>query len=229
MAIYAEGKGVAAEAEPFGLMTESVAGIAVIVLAVVALAGVSAGVLASIATIVIGVGLMVQAFNVAAEVSRQLNASGTAATAGARGAEIGGEVMIGIAAGLTGTVLGILGLVGSNTPHLLTAALIVFGGALILGGVIAANGRVVATSVSASGAPMQVGYRGSAAISGVEILVGFAAVILGILALLFESSGILVLVGFIAVGAALLMVSATFSGAAVRLFTSTSTSTGTGA
>jgi hypothetical protein len=32
MAIYAEGKGVAAEAEPFGLLTESVAGIAVIVL-----------------------------------------------------------------------------------------------------------------------------------------------------------------------------------------------------
>jgi hypothetical protein len=219
MAIYAEGKGIAAEAEPFGLLTEGAAGIAVIVLAVIALAGVSANALASIATIIIGVGLMVQAFNAAAEASRELNASGTGAIVADRGAEIGGEVMIGIVAGLTGIVLGILGLVAINTPYMLPAALIVFGGALILSGAVAARGRMVATTMTASGAPVQVSYHGSTAISGLEILVGFAAVILGILALLLASSGILVLVGFIAVGAALLMVSATFSGAVVRLFT----------
>jgi hypothetical protein len=223
MTIFAEDKGIAVEAEPFGLLTEGAAGIAVIVLAIIALAGVSAGALASIATIVIGVGLMVQAFNAAAEVSRELNASGTAATVAGRGAEIGGEVVIGIAAGLTGIVLGILGLVGINAPHLLPAALIVFGGALILSGAIAARSRIVATAMTASGTPMQVSYHGSTAISGLEILVGFAAAILGILALLFESSGVLVLVGFIAVGAALLMVSATFSGAVVRLFTTATT------
>jgi hypothetical protein len=63
------------------------------------------------------------------------------------------------------------------------------GGALLLGGAIAAKGRVVATSMTASGAPMQVSYQGPAAISGLEILVGFAVIILGILALLFETSG----------------------------------------
>ena len=77
----------------------------------------------------------------------------------------------------------------------------------------------MATTMTASGTPIQASYHGSAAISGLEILVGFAAAILGILALLFEGSGVLVLVGFIAVGAALLMVSATFSGAVVSLFT----------
>ena len=66
MAVYGEGRGIAAEAEPFGLLTEGAAGIATIVLGVIALAGVNAGVLASIITIIIGVGLMVQAFNASA-------------------------------------------------------------------------------------------------------------------------------------------------------------------
>jgi len=48
MAVYGEGRGIAAEAEPFGLLTEGAAGIATIVLGVIALAGVSAGVLAPI-------------------------------------------------------------------------------------------------------------------------------------------------------------------------------------
>ena len=116
MAIYGEGRGIAAEAEPFGLLTEGAAGIATIVLGVIALAGVSAGLLASIITIIIGVGLMVQAFNAGAEASRELDASGTAVAASARGAELGGEVMIKVAAGLTGIILGILGLVAVNIP-----------------------------------------------------------------------------------------------------------------
>ena len=99
------------------------------------------------------------------------------------------------------------------------AALIVFGGALILSGAVAAQGRVVTSTVTASGAPVQISYQGSAAMCGLEILIGFASVILGILSLIFATSWVLTLVGFIAVGAAMLMVSATFSGAVVRLFT----------
>lgn len=219
MAVYGEGRGIAVEAEPFGLLTEGAAGIAAIVLAIIALAGVSAGTLASITTIIIGVGLMVQAFNAAAEVSRELGASGAAVAVAGRGADLGGEVMIDVAAGLAGIVLGILGLIGINAPHLIPAALIVFGGSLILSGAIAAQSRVIASTMTASGAPVQVSHQGSAAMSGIEILVGFAAAILGILSLVFESSWVLVLVGFIAVGAALLIVSATFSAAVVRLFT----------
>jgi hypothetical protein len=43
--------------------------------------------------------------------------------------------------------------------------------------------------------------------------------VLGILSLIFMASWVLVLVGMLAVGAALLMISATFSGAVMRLFT----------
>jgi hypothetical protein len=207
MAVYAEGRGIAAEAEPFGLLTESATGIAAIVLAILALAGVSAGALASITTIVIGVGLMVQAFNAAAETSKVVNASGAGAAAVA-GADLGGEVIIDIGAGLTGIVLGILGLIGINPQYLIPAALIVFGGSLILSGAVAARTKPSTTATSATGTQMQVTYQNSAALSAFELLIGFAAVILGILALIFATSGVLVLVGFIAVGAALLIVSA---------------------
>ncbi len=51
-----------------------------------------------------------------------------------------------------------------------------------------------------------------------EILVGLAAIVLGILSVIFVTSWVLVLIGYIAVGAALLLVSASFSGAVLRLF-----------
>jgi hypothetical protein len=210
MAIYVEGRGLAGEAEPIGLLSEGAAGIAVIVLMVIALAGISVGALASIATIVIGVGLLVQAFNSAAEGAKIVN-PGT-------GVELGGEVMVDCLAGVTGIVLGILALVGINVVHLLPAALIVFGGALLLSGAISMRPRNVAVA-GAGIEPRIMTYQGSAAAGGMEVLIGIAAIVLGILALILAASGILVLVGLLAVGAALLLVSATFSGAVTRLFT----------
>ena len=107
MATYVERRGLADEAEPIGLLTEGAAGIATIILAIVALAGISAGALASIATIVIGAGLMVQAFNSAAEDSKMVTAE---MTAGRQIAAFGGEIMVDLMCGLTGVVLGILAL-----------------------------------------------------------------------------------------------------------------------
>jgi len=214
MAIYVEGRGLANEAEPVGLMTEGAAGIAVIVLAVIALAGISSAILASIATIVIGVGLMVQAFNSAAE-------SAKIAHMGA-GTDIGGEVMVDSLCGVTGIVLGILALVGISTAHLVPAALIVFGGALLLGGAISMRPRNL-PMVNPGSEPRIVSFQGSAAAGGMEVLIGIAAIVLGILSLLLVGSGVLVLVGLLAVGAALLLVSATFSGAVMRMFTATAT------
>jgi hypothetical protein len=214
MATYVERRGLANDAEPVGLLTEGAAGIAVIVLAIIALAGVSVEGLTSIAAIVIGVGLMVQAFNSAAEHSKMMTAS--AATA-AHGAEFGGDVMVDCMCGLTGIVLGILALVGTGAAHLLPPALIVFGAALLVGGAVSARPRTVA--VSGPGTEVSaVTYQGSAAAGGMEILIGLAAIVLGILSLLMTAGWVLLLVGFIAVGAAMLLVSATFSGAVMRLF-----------
>lgn len=211
MAVYSESRGRNGEVEPFGLLTEGAAGIAAVVLAIVALAGVSTVVLASIAAIVIGVGLAVQAFNSAAEEARLLGV-------GAQDAPLGGEVMVDTVCGLTGIVLGILALVGVQAGYLLPPALIVFGGALLLSGFTGLWPKTM--PIASPGAERHiVAYQGSPAASGLEILTGLAAIVLGILSLIMAASGVLVLVGFLVVGAALLMVSASFAGTARRLFT----------
>jgi hypothetical protein len=210
MAIFVEGRGLASEAEPVGLLTEGAAGIAVIVLTVIALAGISAGALASIATIVIGVGLIVQAFNSAAESSKIANSGASV--------DLGGEVMVDCLCGVTGIVLGVLAMVGINIVHLVPSALIVFGGALLLSGAMSMRPRNV-PMVAPGTEPRLVFYQGSGAAGGMEILIGIAAIVLGILSLILAGSWVLVLVGLLAVGAALLLVSATFSGAVMRLFT----------
>jgi hypothetical protein len=208
-------RGLADEAKPVGLLTEGAAGIAVIVLSIIALAGVSVEGLASIAAIVIGVGLMVQAFNSAAEHSKMMTANGAT---GAHATELGGDVMVDCMCGLTGLVLGILALVGIGAAHLLPPALIVFGGALLVGGAASMRATTLPTSGS-GGEALAVGYRGSPTAGAMEILIGLAAIVLGILSLLITGTWVLVLVGFIAVGAALLLASATSSGAVMRLFT----------
>ncbi len=214
MAMFFEGRALATEAEPVGLLTEGAAGIAVIVLSIIALAGTSPGALASIVTIIIGVGLMVQAFNSAAEQSKAMIANTVAMP------DFGGDVMVDLLCGITGIVLGILALVGISAQYLVPAALIVFGGALLLGGAISMRPRS-AQRTTPGGETQVVSYQNSAAAGGMELLVGIAAIVLGILSLIFVASGVLVLVGFLAVGAALLMVSATFSGTVMRLFTAT--------
>lgn len=192
------------------MLTEGAAGIAAIVLSVIALARVEAGLLAAIAAIVIGVGLMVQAFNTAAEDSKS-----TADVA--QNATFAGDVMVDCLCGIAGIVLGILALVGAGTDvHLLAPAVIVFGGALLLSGAIASRPRLL-TAHTATG--QVVASRGSGAASGLKTLMGIAAIVLGILSLITAVPAVLLLVGFIVVGAALLVVSAAFSGAAVRLFT----------
>ncbi len=198
MAIYVEGRRLANEAEPFGLLTEGVAGIAVIVLAVIALAGVSTHVLEAIAAIVIGGGLMVQAFNSAAEHSKTMTGDATAA---AQRSEFGGEVMVDVASGLAGIVLGILALVGIHAMYLLSAALIIYGGDLLVGGAVEARSP------------------GLFAAGGLEVLIGLAAIVLGILSVVIAGSSVLLLVGFLATGAALLVISASLSGAVLQFLT----------
>jgi hypothetical protein len=217
MATYVEGRSFGSEAEPLGLLSEGAAGIATIVLAVIALAGISVAMLASIVTIVIGVGLMAQAFNSAAERSKAIPVGSTSTAQPG----VGGEVMVDVSTGITGVVLGILALVGINAVHLVPAALIVFGGALLLSGALEMVPRTVPIASTTGGQVQIASYQGSAATGGLEIMVGIAAIVLGILSLIFMSSWVLILVGFIAIGAAMLMVSATFSGAVTRLFTAT--------
>lgn len=224
MSIF-EGRSLAAETEPFGLLTEGAAGIAVIVLAIIGLTHTQPGILASIATIVIGVGLIVQGFNTAAEYSRVVTPVGAAVpgqvAVAAPGIDLGGDVMAACAAGIAGIVLGILGLLSIHTQYLIPAAVIVFGADLLLSGALTVGRGPVTTVQPGPQATLRV--AGSAGASGLEIMVGVAAVILGILAIVFTASmgstaGVLALVALLAIGAAMLVVSASFSSNVMRLF-----------
>lgn len=212
MATLLETAGMATETEPVGLLAEGAAGIAAIVLAIIALAGISTEALAAIAAIVIGVGLMAQGFNTGAE-NLRLPAPAVA--------DLGGEVMIDCLAGGTGIVLGVLALIGIAPAHLMSAALIVFGGALLLSGGLEMRTRTVVPSLMAEGGIMTV--RGSAAAGGLEVLMGIAAAVLGILSLVTTGTAVLLLVGYMVVGAALLVVGATFGAALMRVLASPTT------
>lgn len=214
MAVY-QGSGVWTETAAVGPMTEGAAGIATIVLAILALAAISPGALGSIAAIVIGVGLLIEAANTGIEYSR---ASGRMqAGAITQTAQLGADVTVELMAGVAGIVLGVLALLSAGSVmHLLPAALIVFGGALLLAGFSATAIGTMTTLESATGTTTS-WQSDLAPARGVQILVGIAAIVLGILAFVVTAGGTLLMVGLLAVGAALLATSANFTRAFVGM------------
>ena len=217
MAVTQEGKGLqsglASVAPVMEPAIEAGAGIAVVVLTILGLADVSPGALAAIATIVIGAGLLMQVADAGTEYAR-LTAKSDAAPL--TGVMFGGGATVGFLAGGVGIVLGILALLGVNAAHLTPAALIVFGGALLLSAGVSAEmnkARIHASSESAAARAMA--EQAATAAAGAQALIGLAAIILGILALVPTHATILLLVGLLAVGASLLLTAAATAGAAM--------------
>jgi hypothetical protein len=211
MAVY-QTSGAWTDTAQVGPMTEGAAGIAVIVLAILGLAAVSPNVLTAIAAIVIGVGLLIESANTGIEYSR-VTAQGTAATA-----QLGADVTVELIAGVTGIVLGVLALIGAGTVmHLLPAALIVFGGAMLLAGFSATTVNMVSGMEATAGGRMMTVQSELAPARGLQILGGISAIVLGILAFVLSAGGTLLMVGFLVVGAALLATSANFTQSFVKL------------
>jgi len=184
-------------------VSESVAAIAIIVLTVLGLVDVVPGAMVAIATIVVGAAILLQGAQEVGEYSRLITTGG--ATASMASDTWGGGVTLEFLAGGVGIVLGILALF-SHTPILAPAALIVFGGTLLLIGSVAARRT---PALSETGAREQVARAIAAQMSGVasgaQIMIGIAAIVLGILALIPIHDTVLTLVGLLAVGASLLM------------------------
>lgn len=216
MAIYQSSSSAWIDTSAVGPMTEGAAGIAVIVLSILGLAAISPGVLTAIATVVIGVGLLIEAANTGLEYSR---ATGGAQPAGAvETAQLGADVTVELMAGITGIVLGVLALIAAGTiMHLLPAALIVFGGALLLAGFSATTINTVRGMESATGGRVITMQSELAPARGVQVLVGVAAIVLGILSFVVAAAGTLLMVGFLVVGAALLATSANFTQSFLRM------------
>jgi len=214
MAVY-QTTGAWTDTAQVGPMTEGAAGIAVIVLAILALASISPGVLTPIAAIVIGVGLLIEAANTGIEYSR-VSARGVQGGA-VQTAQLGADVSVELMAGVAGIVLGVLALIGAATDmHLLPAALIVFGGAMLLAGFSATSISTVSGIEAAPGGMIAVQSELAPA-RGLQVLAGISAIVLGILAFVLTAGATLLMVGFLVVGAALLATSANFTQSFMRM------------
>jgi hypothetical protein len=161
-----------------GLLAEAVGGIATIVLAVLALSGISQEYLLPIATIVFGAALLIEGTSMATNFVHVLSVgAGEAAEAGISGVS---AVLLG---GVSGFILGVLALVGIAPGALASAAIIVFGNALVLSSAAASNLNSI--KLRAFGGGSVAGPLGSigASSAGAQVLAGLAVIVLGILAL----------------------------------------------
>ena len=190
-----------------GSITEALAGLAAAALAILGLTGVLPGYFAAIAVIAVGVALLAQGGAVAARWSRimaetpdyDLDARGDLSSG------ITGEIL----GGATGVILGILALVGVAPPILIPVALLAFGGAMLVG--TGATVDLGAMRDPSGTTRLDRGTRElTVAASGTQMLIGIAAIVLGILALIGIDPLTLSLVGLLATGASIL-----FSGSAV--------------
>ncbi len=153
-----------ARAVQAGSATESVGGIAVVVLAILAIVGVAPRFLGPIAGIIFGAAFILEGGVVVAQQSAAANVE-----------EAGGGVSLELVAGLAAIVLGILALIGVTIPVLMGALVIEGGAAFILsagliGGASLANGPGAVTTASTSA-------------MSAHVLAGLAAIVLGIISL----------------------------------------------
>jgi hypothetical protein len=190
-----------------GSVTEAICGAGAVVLAIIGLAGTLPGYLASIAAIAFGVALLAQGGTIAAQYSRLLRE--TSPQEWDARAELGGGMGAEFLAGGAGVVLGILGLLGIGTGTLIPIAVIVFGGALLLGSGSTVDLGTLTTS-SSGGRFAQVSRQATVAASGAQVLIGVAAIVLGILALVGIEPVPVTLVALLVLGASVL-----FSGTAI--------------
>jgi hypothetical protein len=190
-----------------GSITETICGAAAVVLAVIGLAGTLPGYMASIATIAFGIALLAEGGAVAARYSALIHET-THVGPGAP-TELGGGMGAEFLAGGAGVVLGVLGLLGIATATLLPIAVIVFGGALLLGSAATVDLGSFAAGVGEHRLAA-VSRQITVAASGAQVLLGIAAIVLGIIALVGIEPVPVTLVGLLVLGA-----SVVFSGAAI--------------
>jgi hypothetical protein len=159
--------------------------------------------MSGVATIALGLALFAQGIAVT---SRWRDALARIEGTNARREELVGGISTEIFAGLVGTVLGILALAGVAPLVVLPAALVVFGGALLLGG--AAQPDLVYLAPERSPKFARVTYDAIQTSGGIMVLVGIAAAVLGIIAL----AGLGPVLTLTLVGLLSIAVSLTFAG-----------------
>jgi hypothetical protein len=181
-----------------GTEIEAIAGIGVVVLAILGLAGILPLYMTAIATIVAGAALL---FGGGAVASRFDYLRRHAADE-AKFAELSGGVSVEFVGGAAGVVLGILALIGMVPATLLPVAAIVFGGSLLIGTSATSRLNHFPTIGETQTQGDYWAREATAGATGAQLLIGLAAIALGILALVGFSWMTLTLVALLCVGSA---------------------------
>jgi hypothetical protein len=195
---YATGPGEEAQTSSNGWLSEALGGAGVIVLAILGLVHVDPSLLASIATIVLGAAFLVEGGALAARFMRVARRETTTARE-----SVGGDVAMESMCGAAGIVLGILAIVGIYPMVLVPAAVIVFGAGMLSASGTAWRLNAQHTPISAPVRPHR--FEESFDFSGSQVLIGFAGIVLGILALAGYVPLVLSLVALLALGFGILL------------------------
>jgi hypothetical protein len=191
--------------EEFGVtIDETIGGLALIVLGILALADINPLLLNSIATIVAGVALLVVSAGLGIELSRAL----TETTRHALNVnEAGAGLNAGVLGGITGIVLGILALLGVARPELVAIALIVFGGSVLFDYMATVQVRALKMMAGERAEhPSRLAVSVASSTNMGTMMAGIALITLGILALSgIAGSSILVSVALLGLGAYLFL------------------------
>ncbi|WP_437600555.1 hypothetical protein WMF28_03160 [Sorangium sp. So ce590] len=194
-----------------GSLAEVVCGAAAIVLTILGLTGTMPGELTSIATIVFGAALIAHGGAIASRLGALTRA--TPPLEWDTRAELGGGLGAELVGGVAGVVLGVLALLGLSPATLTSIAVIVFGGATLLGGGATADLGGLDTR-GAEPHLAHVARQASMAAAGLQSLIGAGAVVLGILALVGIYPMVLTLVALLALGSAVVVSGTAVSGRA---------------
>lgn len=200
-----------------GSTAEIIGGAAVVVLTILGLANVAPSLMFAVATIAIGVAILFEGGSVAAEYSHLVNrtADNTFQTV-----ELGSGMTVEMVAGITGIVLGVLSLLDIVPVILTAAAVIVYGVALILssGMTLRLNDLKFEETADANPRAQRLAHEAINASVGAQILIGLAASVLGILALVGVTPTALVLVALLAIGTSLLLSGGAVGGRIISMF-----------
>lgn len=201
-----------------GASTEVITGAAAVVLAILGLANIAPELMLTIATIALGASLVLDGAAVGAEYSRILSSSGNGAI---QNAELGGGISIQVGGGVAAVVLGVLALVGVNPPVLMAIAAIVLGATAVFSSTVST--RLNSLKIETSGDhefAKRVARDALTSATGMEVLVGLAAIVLGIMALVGLAPQTLTLVAMLALGASILLTGTAVIGKLLSMFAS---------
>jgi hypothetical protein len=206
----------------YGGFVDAIGGVATIVLAIIGLSGAKPEMLVAVAVIVFGAALLVQG---GAMLSEYVGIIFPEGASNVSMEQFGGSSVSALfMAGAAGIVLGILGLVGVQTPILTSVAIIAFGAGLLvssnsvsqLHALKRAAERMSAQGASQTGGAEVIAHEMAAGSAGVTALAGLAAVVLGILALADVHSVVLELAALIALGSTLVTTGSTLTATVVN-------------